>query len=118
MKELDTGSGGEKESSEWIPRRGLREGCATSPVLSNIYHSNVTRNGREERKRIEPDCGKPWTWVPENSLPPREWRRASRGSASKITSLTESLFVDDTKICGNIREMKQESRDGESQGVL
>ena len=40
----------EGNSSEWIPRRGLREGCATSPVLFNIYHFNVVRIAREERK--------------------------------------------------------------------
>ena len=97
--------GREGNSSEWIPRRGLREGCATSPVLFNIYHSNVIRIAREERKRMEPDCGIPWNWVPGNSLPPRDRRRASRGSASKTTTLTESLFADDTAICGNMREM-------------
>jgi len=97
--------GREGNSSEWIPRRGLREGCATSPVLFNIYHSNVIRIAREERKRMEPDCGIPWNWVPGNSLPPRDRRRASRGSASKTTTLTESLFADDTTICGNMREM-------------
>ena len=54
---------------------------------------------------MEPDCGLPWNWVPGNSLPPRDRRRASRGSASKTTTLTESLFADDTTICGNMREI-------------
>ena len=44
MNELNTRSRKEKEiAQEWIPIRGLREGCATSPVLLNIYHSNVIR---------------------------------------------------------------------------
>ena len=98
--------GRDGNSSEWIPRRGLREGCATSPVLFNVYHSNVVRIAREERKRMEPDCGIPWNWVPGHSLPPRDRRRATQGSASKTTTLTESLFADDTTICGNMREMK------------
>ena len=98
--------GREVNSSEWIPRRGLREGCATSPVLFNIYHSNVIRIAREERKRMEPECGTPWRWVPGNSLPPRDRQRASRGSASTTTTLTESLFADDTTICGNMREIE------------
>ena len=50
--------GREGNSSEWIPRRGLREGCATSPVLFNIYHSNVIRIAREER-------GKGWNQTVE-----------------------------------------------------
>ena len=37
-------------SPEWIPRRGLREGYATSSVLFYIYQSNVIRIAREERK--------------------------------------------------------------------
>ena len=35
----------EKEgvSGEWLPERGLREECSTSPVLFNIYHQAVMR---------------------------------------------------------------------------
>ena len=91
--------GREGNSSEWIPKRGLREGCATSPVLFNIYHLNVIRIAREERKRMEPDGGIVWNWVPGNSLPPSDRQRATLGSASKTTILTESLFADDTTIC-------------------
>ena len=98
--------GREGNSSEWVPRIGLRKGCATSPVLFDIYHSNVIRIAREKRKRMEPDCGIVWNWVPGNSLPPRDRQGASRGSASKTTILTESLFADDTTICGNTREMR------------
>ena len=97
--------GREGNSSELIPRRGLREGCATPPVLFNVYHSNVIRLAREERKRMGPECGIPRRWVPGNSLPPRDRRRASRGSASTTTTLTKSLFADDTTICGNMREL-------------
>ena len=82
--------GREGNGSEWIPRRGFRVGCATSPVLFNIYHSNVIRIAREERKRMEPDYGIVWNWVPGNSLPPWDRQRASRGLASKTTILTES----------------------------
>ena len=30
--------GKEGMSSAWLPARGLREGCSTSPILFNIYH--------------------------------------------------------------------------------
>ena len=56
---------------------------------------------------MEPDCGIPWNWVPGHSLPSRDRRRATQGSTSKTTTLTESLFADDTTICGNMREMKK-----------
>ena len=55
---------------------------------------------------MEPDCGIVWNGVHGNSLPPRDRERASRGSASKTTILTESLSADDTTICGNTREMR------------
>ena len=64
--------GREGNSRESIPRRELREACATSPVLFNIYHSNLIRIAREERKMMKPECGIPWRWVPGNSLPPRD----------------------------------------------
>ena len=96
----------ERNSSDWILRRRLREGCAISPVLFNIYHSNAIRTAREEMKIMEPDCGISRNCVPGNSLRLRDRWRASRGSASEITTLTESLFADDTTICGNMREMK------------
>ena len=35
--------GREENSDSWRPLRGLREGCATSPVLFNIYHSAAMR---------------------------------------------------------------------------
>ena len=70
--------GREGNSSEWMPRRGLREGCATSPVLFNIYHSNVIRIAGEERKRMEPDCGIVWNWVPGIFLLPRDRQSKSR----------------------------------------
>ena len=43
--------GREGVSEEWTPVRGLREGCATSPVLFNVYHQAVMRQAKEERKR-------------------------------------------------------------------
>jgi len=98
--------GRERNSAEWIPRRELRESCAISQALFNTYHPNVIRIAREYKKRIEQDYGLSWTWVPRNLLPPREKRRASRGSASKISTLTESPYADDKTICGNMREMK------------
>ena len=31
------------------PQRGLREGCATSPILFNIYHACVMKLAEKER---------------------------------------------------------------------
>ena len=35
--------GKEGMSSAWVPARGLREGCSTSPILFNIYQQAVMR---------------------------------------------------------------------------
>ena len=37
-------------SNEWIPVRGLREGCATSPILFNIYQAEAMRISQSKRK--------------------------------------------------------------------
>ena len=44
--------GREENSDSWRPLRGLREGCAMSPILFNISHSAVTRQAAEERVKL------------------------------------------------------------------
>ena len=36
-------------SETWIPERGLREGCPSSPGLFNIFHQVVMRVAEKER---------------------------------------------------------------------
>lgn len=40
------------ESSEFIPDRGLREGCPSSPILFNIYHHGIMEVFRARRARM------------------------------------------------------------------
>ena len=67
-------------SEEWLPVRGLREGCATSPILFNVYHAQAMRlaakKRREKAAEIVEECGLEWSWGPGNSLPPIEVKRA------------------------------------------
>ena len=39
-----------EDSGSWRPERGLREGCATSPTLFNVYHQAVMRKAEEARE--------------------------------------------------------------------
>eukprot|EP00969_Alexandrium_andersonii_P269382 11906358-Alexandrium_andersonii.AAC.1 len=38
-------------SDPWLPDRGLREGCPSSPPLFNVYHDAVMQDFRARRKR-------------------------------------------------------------------
>ena len=46
--------GKEGDSDHWIPQRGLREGCPTSPVLFNVFHQAVIQAA--ERKPTKGQC--------------------------------------------------------------
>ena len=51
-------------SEAWEPQRGLREGCATSPILFKIYHASVMKLAEKKRrnkaKRTNMSIGIPW----------------------------------------------------------
>ena len=38
-------------SESWVPQRGLREGCTTSPILFSIFHACVMKRANEERRK-------------------------------------------------------------------
>ena len=53
---------GKKGVSEfWVPEKGLREVCATSPILFNFFHQAVMRQAENER---EVNAGVVWKWMP------------------------------------------------------
>ena len=93
----------EGDSESWVPERGLREGCPSSPVLFNIFHQPVMRIARKRRKRkAEEDnleMGIPFNWVPGSSIPSTSlWEK--RNSENKRVRIDNSLFPDDTTITG------------------
>ena len=110
-------------SETWMPARGLREGCSTSPILFNVYHQAVMRQV-EEARRVRGSEGIVWKWVPGGSFAgERVWERG--GAEAVSVELTTALFADDTNGLGkkgemdeNVREMKEvmgrwEERDNE-----
>ena len=98
--------GREGMSEEWRPVRGLREGCATSPVLFNIYHQAVMRQAEEERVREGgEEVGIRWNWMPGSSFAGTGvWEKGS--SEAKGVTITSALFADDTTIIGRKRELE------------
>ena len=102
--------GKDENSEEWLPDRGLREGCSTSPCLFNIYHQVVMRLAEQERKRVGDQkygyTGIKWKWIPGNNIPDIN-KIEKPNSEAKEVLLTLSLFADDTTPLGETREMPE-----------
>ena len=100
----------EGDSESWIPERGLREGCPSSPVLFNIFHQPVMRIARKKRKRkaeeMDQEMGIPFNWVPGSSFPSASlWEK--KNSECKRVRVDNSLFADDTTITGRAKELEE-----------
>ena len=102
---------GRNELSEgWKPQCGLREGCATSPTLFNIYHSQVVRLAKalreEAAKGANEECGLKWSWRAGSSMPPKHVRVATTRAGREKFEITESIFADDSTLIGRTSELK------------
>ena len=101
--------GKEGESEAWVPARGLREGCPSSPILFNVYHQAVMRLGAESRKRkaveMNVEVGIVFKWVP-GSFFPGDGSAEKANSESKRRRIDKELFADDTQLIGKKKEME------------
>ena len=69
-------------SSGYIPDRGLREGCPSSPVLFNIYHDAVMEDFRTRRTTRARNSGQ---------IPGIEWEAKIDGKLTKRFSVRTQL---------------------------
>ena len=98
--------GKEGMSEAWVPARGLREGCSTSPILFNIYHQAVMRQADAWRAEQGGDVGVPWRWVPGGSFAGSGvWEKG--GAECKSVRLGSALFADDTTVVGMSGEIER-----------
>ena len=102
--------GEERDSTEFIPQRGLREGCATSQVIFNIFHQAVIRVAEKERAyeavKRNKNVGIDWSFMPGHSLQPKNVQNTFKSEATN-TTLTMSLFADYTTIIGVSDEIEE-----------
>ena len=99
--------GKERFSEEWLPERGLREGCPSSPPLFNIYHQ-VMRVAKKEREKKALGAGTTagviYQWVPGSSFPSWQGWEDDNSDAIEVV-LEKSLFADDTTVFGYMNEL-------------
>ena len=98
----------EGDSESWVPARGLREGCPSSPPLFNIFHQACMRIAKSRRKRKAEDqgieIGIPYKWVPGSNFPSSsQWEKGN--SEAKRIRISEALFADDTTVAGRKKEL-------------
>ena len=93
----------------WEPQRGLRERCATSPILFNIYHACVLQLANTERRAQAEihnmNIGIPWIWKPGYSFLPKSQTKAMHTFDNQRHDIAESLLDDDTTLLGTIDEI-------------
>ena len=97
-------------SDAWTPARGLREGCATSPILFNIYHQAVMRRAGQARAAVSENVGIEWKWMPGSTFAGNStWEEGS--SETMSVRISELLFADDTTIVGTKDEIERGVRE-------
>ena len=97
---------GKKEvSCNWTTKRGLREGCHTTPVLFNLYHDVAMRMATSERDQ---NSGIRWKWKKGNIFPTINIRRANTSNNTKDCRLQFILLADDTTMFGTRDQMEKE----------
>ena len=96
-------------SETWMPERGLREGCPSSPPLFNIYHQAVMRVAAKERERKAEEnglvAGIVMKWVPGSAFPSEgTWEKENSEAVEVI--MEKNLFADDTTVIGDQSELE------------
>ncbi|CAE8616179.1 unnamed protein product, partial [Polarella glacialis] len=98
-------------SETYVPDRGLREGCPSSPVLFNIYHDAVMQDFRHRRLKSAAERGETpgltWAYKVDGRLSKRQTDRAQQRRHVRTVLLGDFGCADDTAIVGMAGEALQ-----------
>eukprot|EP00959_Pyramimonas_sp_CCMP1952_P409875 8590053-Pyramimonas_sp.AAC.1 len=104
-------------SEEWYPKRGLREGCPSSPPLFNVLHDPVLKDLRGRRKRAADAAGftpgVPWEYEIDGHLQKKVRKRhkeateKGKSSSQRATVLGDGGFAHDRTIAGYASEVRR-----------
>ena len=101
-------------SNGYVPERGLREGCPSSPVLFNIYHDAVMEDFRTRRGISALEQGQvpglEWEYKVDGRLTKRHIVRAQAGTETATVVLGDFGYADDTGIVGTAEEVPRAER--------
>ena len=97
-------------STSFVPDRGLREGCPSSPIMFNLFHDSLMEVYRVRRLRVatahECQPGISITYKVDGRIAKRRGDRNEEGRNIKMSRIGDFAYADDTAIIGDAEEIR------------
>ena len=101
---------GATKGDPYLPNKGLREGCSTSPILFDVFHDESTRQATAARQQLAADeglggVGLQWKVKSDLRLGSQRSTMAKASGAEDFT-IDKILFEDDSNLLGYREEIQ------------